>query len=277
MSTWGLVDTIITYMKNLLFVLCLVVSTTLFYSCGDDKDNDPQITDEVTIVQNGLKGKFYDVGITAFNFLDSKKVGVWSEVINNGEYYIYENLTFNIYPEKQYIVIGTSPETLLYYSVNNGKITLYTDVNKADVLNPSNQPNHYTNESKEPNSNNEIYLTFETTKVDFSTWEYLPINAYREMYVNDIKTGKTILTFKWVNYKEIKHIGTMGTKNLIGFTSGRGYIDNFKDSEGNIIYDKNVNVYENRKNPDGKTITTILLVDIPTKNIKGYIGVIYNK
>lgn len=276
MSTWGLVDTNKTYMKNLLFVLCLVVSATLFYSCGDDNNENPQTQTETEIAQNSIKGKFYNVGIEAYKFND-KTVDVWSNIVNGGEYYQYANVAYSIYPEKQYIVIKTTPETLLYYEIVNNKVLLYTDAERKNNITDTEKPNDFTNESKEPTNSNEIWFTLTNTIVDFDTKEYLPINQYREMYIKDAKTGKTLLKFLWMNYKNIRDIGTMGTRNLVGFTSGRGYIDKVYDGEGNRIYnnDITVNVYDNRHDNTANTTTTIL--NINTENIKGYVGVVYEK
>lgn len=262
-------------MKNLLFVLCLVASTTLFYSCeDDDKNDDPQTQTETEIVQNAIKGKFYNAGIEAYKFND-KTVDMWSNIVNGGECYQYANIEYSIYPEKQYIVIKTTPETLLFYEIVNNKVLLYMDAERKNNITDTEKPNDFTNESKEPANSNEIYLLPDNTIVDFNTKEYLPINEYREMYVKDAKTGKTILTFLWMNYKNIRDIGTMGTRNLVGFTSGRGYIDKIYDSEGKQIYNNTmtVNVYENRN--AGNTTTTIL--NINSENIKGYVGVVYER
>jgi len=261
--------------NSLLFVFITLV-LFVFNSCGSDNEDDPE-TDEITIVQNSIKGKFYNVGLEAYKFNDNN-VDVWTNIVNNGEYYDYQSLSFKIYTEKQYIVINTTPEeTLLYYEIKNGILYLYTDAEKTINISNTDKPKEYENQSKEPTNNGEIYLKLDNTIVDFDSWGYLDINTYREMYIKDSKTGKILLTFTWMNYKNIRDIGTMGTKNLVGFTSGRGYIDKIFDGEGNRIYNNEatVNVYDNRDNYIENTTTTIL--NINAKNIKGYVGVVYEK
>lgn len=264
-------------MKKLLFVLCLVVSTTLFYSCGDDaKDDDPQITDEVTIVQNSLKGKFYDVGITAFKFND-KNVDVWTDIINSGEYYQYTNVLYKIYPEKQYIVINTTPkETLLYYEIVNNKVYLYADNNKQTILTDSKKPNNMENETKEPNKDVTTF-TVETHYTEFNTTEYLQ-NGIRTMYVKDKKTNETILTFNWHSYNEISQIKRVDIKsrgNLLGFNSGGLYIKEIIDSNGdmyriNSAQDNKVKIIDTKQHPQDMSWTTYIDVNLRGK----YIGMI---
>lgn len=259
-----------------------MVSTTLFYSCDDDKkDDDPQTQTE--IVQNAIKGKFYNAGIEAYKFSD-KTVDMWSNIVNDGEYYQYANLPYQVYTEKQYIVIKTTPkETLLYYEIVNNKVVLYTDANKTTVLSDTKQPTDFVNESKEPTNNNEIYLTTLNTIVDFDTWEYQSINSDRLMYIKDSKTNQTILTLNWYQYQNIKDIANVGSyRNLVGFSQGKMYIKDLFNSQGaSIMYGdrEDVSVKLHRTETKGNTTTIFLKIDIEnTKaNIKGYVTFSYNK
>lgn len=264
-------------MKNLLFLLCLVLSTTLFYSCGEDeKDNDPQITDEITIVQNSIKGKFYDVGITAFNFND-KNVDVWTDIINGGEYYQYANVLYKVYPEKQYIVINTTPkETLLYYEIKNGKVYLYTNADKTNNIPNTDKPTKWENESKEPNKD-AVTFSVETHYTEFNTTEYLK-DGIRTMYVKDKKTNETILTFNWVDYNEISQIKRVDIKsrgNLLGYNNGGLYIKEITDSNGdmyriNSAQDNKVKIIDTEQHPQDMSWTTYIDVNLRGK----YIGMI---
>lgn len=274
-------------MKKLLFILCLVLSTTVFNSCGDDNNDDAQTQTETEIVLNAVKGKFYNVGIEAYAFTNGTEVNVWTDIIENGKYYQYQKGTFRIYPEKQYIVVKTtSKETLLYYEVVDNKVVLYTDVNKMTVLSDTKQPADFVNESKEPANNNndgEIYLTTLNTIVDFNTWEYQSINSDRLMYIKDSKTNETILTLNWYQYQNIKDIANVGSfRNLVGFYQGKMYIKNLFNNQGtSIMYGDrdDVSVKLHRTETKGNTTTIFLKIDIVnTKaNIKGYVTFSYNK
>lgn len=136
-------------MKKLLLILCLVLSTTVFYSCGDDDNNeDPQT--ETEIIQNAVKGKFYKTGIEAYQFTNNTEVEVWTDIVEDNKYYQYQKATFKVYTEKQYIVIKTSlGEILLYYKVENGKVYLYTDAEKTTNIPNTNKPTDLTEEPKE--------------------------------------------------------------------------------------------------------------------------------
>ncbi|MFV0420163.1 MAG: hypothetical protein ACK5KT_15720 [Dysgonomonas sp.] len=268
-------------LNSLLFVFIALVAFVL-NSCGSDNEDNPE-TDEITIVQNAIKGKFYNVGIEAYKFNDNN-VDVWYNIINDGEYYQYANIKYSIYPEKQYIVIKTNTETLLYYKVVNNKVVLYTDVNKTTILSDTKQPTDFVNESKEPTNNNdgEIYLTTLNTIVDFNTWEYQSINSDRLMYIKDLN-GKTILTLNWYQYQRIEQIANVGSyRNLVGFYQGKMYIKDLFNNQGtSIMYgdkdDVSVKLY--RTEIKGSTTTIVLKIDITnTKaNIKGYVEFSYNK
>lgn len=269
------------YMKNLLFVLCSVVLTTLFYSCeDDDKNDDPQTQTETEIVQNAIKGKFYNTGIEAYKFND-KTVDMWSNIVNGGEYYQYANIEYSIYPEKQYIVIKTTPETLLYYEIVNNKVLLYTDAERKNNITDTEKPNDFTNESKEP-IEGIVTLTTDNTTVDFNTWEYQSINSDRLMYIKDLN-GKTILTLNWYQYQNIKDISNVGTvRNLVGFSQGKMYIKDVFDSESkSILYGEkdavSVKLYKTETKNNIVTVTLKIDIDNEKGKVKGYTAFSYNK
>lgn len=268
-------------MKNLLFVLCSVVLTTLFYSCeDDDKNDDPQTQTETEIVQNAIKGKFYNTGIEAYKFND-KTVDMWSNIVNGGEYYQYANIEYSIYPEKQYIVIKTTPETLLYYEIVNNKVLLYTDAERKNNITDTEKPNDFTNESKEP-IEGIVTLTTDNTTVDFNTWEYQSINSDRLMYIKDLN-GKTILTLNWYQYQNIKDISNVGTvRNLVGFSQGKMYIKDVFDSESkSILYGEkdavSVKLYKTETKNNIVTVTLKIDIDNEKGKVKGYTAFSYNK
>ena len=106
---------------NSLFLVFTMLSLLVFNSCSsdsDDEDNPP--TDETTIIQNSIKGKFFNLEDMAYNFIDNENVEVWSNIIiDKGEYYYqYKKLIYKVYTEKSYIGIKDISKSLPYIYEN---------------------------------------------------------------------------------------------------------------------------------------------------------------
>lgn len=225
-------------MKNLLFVLCLVVSTTLFYSCGDDDEsNDPQ-TEIVTGVTNTIKDKYFQIvdnGVKkGYYFNSDGSVDTWN--IESEDSYQYAKGSFSV--TEKYIVITVDKTTYyLYFDYTTNKITIYKDESKSNALSQQDKPTWLENETKEPNKD-VVILSLDTHYTDFNTEDFIGSdNKERIMYVKDKKTNETILTFTWFNYNDMPQIGRVDVKNrgnLLGYMSGSLYITTIVDSKGKL-------------------------------------------
>lgn len=225
--------------KNYLYLLAMVmVAMFSFASCSsDDDDNNRDPQTETEILQTYLKNKFIKSGVEAYQFVNDTEVNVWTDIVGDYQYYKYLKGIFKVYPEKQYIVINTKPETLLYYEIKNGIVYLYTDAEKKNNITNTEKPKELENESKQPNKD-AVILSLDTHYTDFNTRDFIN-NDYTErtMYVKDKKTNETILTFHWYNYNDMPQIGRVDVKNrgnLLVNKSGSLYIRNITDSKGNI-------------------------------------------
>lgn len=185
--------------------MCLALSTTMFYSCGDDDNNDDPQT-ETEIVQNAVKGKFYNVGIEAYQFTSNTDVDVWTDIVEDGKYYQYQKATFKVYPEKQYIVIKTtSIELLLYYKVEDNVVYLYADADKINNIPNTNKPTELTDEPKEkptdPIETNTVLVDGEKqtiVKTELSYWGGVTVDRHLTVTLKDKWNVETefVVTFK---------------------------------------------------------------------------------
>jgi len=147
---------------NSLFLVFTMLSLLVFNSCSsdsDDEDNPP--TDETTIIQNSIKGKFFNLEDMAYNFIDNENVEVWSNIIiDKGEYYYqYKKLIYKVYTEKSYIGIKDISKSLPYIYENK---ELYIYDNKQNKTKGITKPDYYKPESKQPNNPEQPEIKIDT-------------------------------------------------------------------------------------------------------------------
>lgn len=146
---------------NLFFVfitLCLI----LLNSCSSDSDDaeNPQ-TNETAIIQNSIKGKFFNMGEIAYNFIDNENVEVWSNIINDKReyYYQYNKLTYKVYIDKSYIGIKGINNPLPYIYENK---ELYIYDNEQNKTKGITKPDYFKPESKQPDEPKEPEVKTDT-------------------------------------------------------------------------------------------------------------------
>lgn len=167
--------------NSLFFVfitLCLLMSNSCS-SDSDEEDNPPQ-TDETAIVQNSIKGKFFNMGEIAYNFIDNEYVEVWSNIINDkGEYYyLYNKLTYKVYIEKSYIGIKDINNSLPYIYENK---ELYIYDNEQNKTKGITKPDYFKPESKQPDNPTEPEVKIDTIRF-YGACQLLHFKPSRDKY-----------------------------------------------------------------------------------------------
>lgn len=147
---------------NSLFFVFITLFLLVFNSCSSDSDEEenPQ-TNETAIVQNSIKGKFFNWGDEAYNFIDNENVEVWSNIIiDKGEYYYqYKKLTYKVYTEKSYIGIKDISKPLPYTYENK---ELYIYDNEQNKTKGITKPDYYKPESKQPDNPEQPEIKIDT-------------------------------------------------------------------------------------------------------------------
>jgi len=152
---------------NFLFFVFIMLSLLIFNSCNSDSENgDNPLTDETTIIQNSIKGKFFNLGDIAYNFIDNENVEVWSNIIiDKGEYYYqYKKLTYKVYLEKSYIGIKDISKPLPYTYQNK---ELYIYDNSQNKIKGITKPDYFMPESKQPEKPEQPEIKIDT--IHFNT------------------------------------------------------------------------------------------------------------
>lgn len=149
---------------NFLFFVFITLCLLMFNSCSSDSDEEenPQ-TNETAIVQNSIKGKFFNLGEEAYNFIDNENVEVWSNIIiDTGEYYYqYKKLTYKVYTEKSYIGIKDISKPLPYTYENK---ELYIYDNEQNKTKGITKPDYFKPESKQPDNPKEPEVKIDTIR-----------------------------------------------------------------------------------------------------------------
>lgn len=170
------------------------ITTEVKPNIYEEKDKNPidPTIEETTLVQNKIKGLFFKIDNVAVQFINDKEVHVWTDIVNNGEFYKYQKNTYVMISDKEKYIHINGASIRIYYSITSNNIQFF-DENKENEIIGKSRPNDYKEEDKRPIENDWRNMKLNTLIIDgithsdikykFDTESQISVHDNRNIYI----------------------------------------------------------------------------------------------